>query len=261
VVPPSTLRILGIDYFVGDLDSAAEAVIARARSGHGGYACLTGVHGTVLAQHDARLKRALTSAWRNFPDGAPIAWLERRIGRKAARRVAGPDLMPLVIERGVDWGIRHFFFGSTEHTLRNLERTVMARAPGALVVGSLSPPFREQVGAEDDEIIERVRAAAADIVWVGLGTPKQDLWLRANAERLAPALGVGVGAAFDFVAGDLRRAPLWMRHAGLEWLHRATTSSLWGRYLRVNSEFVGLALVVIWQGRASKSLGTSSERG
>lgn len=238
--------MLGVEFFVGDLEAAATAVVARARAGLGGYACLTGVHGTVLAQHDMRVRLALASAWRNFADGAPIAWVQRRTGHEAARRVAGPDLMPLVIEQGIEHGLRHFFFGSTDAVLADLRARVIARVPGAEIVGVLSPPFSDEVEPEAEHILDEVRRTAPDVVWIGLGTPKQDLWMLSNAHQLEPALVMGVGAAFDFNVGRLRRAPLWMQRSGLEWLHRAAKEPrLRGRYLRVNGDFVVRALVQV----------------
>ena len=136
VTSPKTCTVLGVEYFIGDLRTATAVVLHRARSGGGGYSCLCGVHGIVTAQHSATMMRALDAAWLNFPDGAPVAWLMRRFGARGARRVAGPDLMPLVFEAGQDAGLRHFLFGSTPDVLERLQARLLERYPRALIVGT-----------------------------------------------------------------------------------------------------------------------------
>jgi N-acetylglucosaminyldiphosphoundecaprenol N-acetyl-beta-D-mannosaminyltransferase len=246
--------VLGVEYFIGDLDSATATVLERARSGRGGYACLCGVHGIVTAQHSDSLMDALHGAWLNFPDGAPVAWLMRRMGAGGARRVAGPDLMPRVIDAGQEAGLRHYLYGSTPEVLERLEERLRERYPQAIVAGRMSPPFRELSDEEHDRIADEIAASGADIVWVGLGLPKQDEWLRRNAPLIAPAVGLGVGAAFDFLSGTKPRAPKWARDVGLEWLHRLMTEPrrLARRYAVTNTEFLARAGVSI-AGRYGRS--------
>jgi N-acetylglucosaminyldiphosphoundecaprenol N-acetyl-beta-D-mannosaminyltransferase len=241
----STASVLGVEYFVGDLAAATDVVVARALSCRGGFSCLAGVHGIVHAQHRADLMAALHGAWLNFPDGAPVSWLMRRSGWKGSRRVAGPDLMPAVIAAGQELGLRHYLFGSTPETLARLERRLRERYPRVEIAGTMSPPFRALSDEEEEEIAEHIRAAEPDIVWVGLGLPKQDEWMHRNAARLGPVLALGVGAAFDFLAGTKRRAPQWMQAAGLEWLHRLGSEPrrLAFRYVSTNSEFLARAAV------------------
>jgi N-acetylglucosaminyldiphosphoundecaprenol N-acetyl-beta-D-mannosaminyltransferase len=241
--------VLGVDYFVGDLDAATEVVLARAASRQGGFSCLAGVHGIIHAQHRPELMGALDAAWLNFADGAPVAWLMRRCGWPAAHRVAGPDLMPAVIDAGQALGIRHYLFGSAPATLDLLEQRLRARYPAAEIAGTMSPPFRALSPEEEDEIAAEIRAAQPHIVWVGLGLPKQDEWMHRNAERMGPVLALGVGAAFDFLAGTKPRAPLWMRSHGLEWLHRLRSEPrrLGYRYLSSNSEFIARAGVEVFR--------------
>jgi N-acetylglucosaminyldiphosphoundecaprenol N-acetyl-beta-D-mannosaminyltransferase len=246
--------VLGVEYFVGDLESATATVLERVGSGRGGYSCLCGVHGIVTAQHSDSLMDALHGAWLNFPDGAPVAWLMRRMGAGRARRVAGPDLMPRVIEAGQDAGLRHYLYGSTPEVLERLEERLLERFPRALIAGRMSPPFRELSDEEHDRITAEISAAGADVVWVGLGLPKQDEWLRRNATRIAPAVGLGVGAAFDFLSETKPRAPKWARDVGLEWLHRLVTEPrrLARRYAVTNTEFLARAGVAI-AGRYGRS--------
>jgi exopolysaccharide biosynthesis WecB/TagA/CpsF family protein len=170
--------VLGVEYFVGDVPAATATVLRRVESGLGGYSCLCGVHGIITAQHSESMMRALDGAWLNFPDGAPVAWLMRRHGAGVARRVAGPDLMPMVIEAGQEAGLRHFLFGSSPDVLERLEGRLLDRFPRAIIAGSISPPFREVTDAENERFAAQIVASGADIVWVGLGLPKQDEWLR-----------------------------------------------------------------------------------
>jgi len=170
-----------------------------------------------------------------FPDGAPISWLERRQGALAAERVPGPDLMLAALRSSVD--LRHFLFGSTAEVLARLERRLPSLVPSLRLAGSLAPGRGEE---HDAAVIDAVRAAKPDVVWVALGAPKQELWARRHAAALEPALVVCVGAAFDFHAGSKPRAPQWMQRAGLEWLHRLASEPrrLGWRYVSTNTRFV-----------------------
>jgi N-acetylglucosaminyldiphosphoundecaprenol N-acetyl-beta-D-mannosaminyltransferase len=246
--------VLGVEYFVGDLREAADLVLARVGEGRGGYSCLCGVHGIVTAQHSHGMMDSLRGSWMNFPDGAPVAWLMRRFGARRARRIAGPDLMPVLFDVGQDSGLRHFLYGSTPDVLARLERRLLERYPRAIIAGSHSPPFRPLSDEENAQIAQEIVASGADIVWVGLGLPKQDQWLHRSAELFSPCLGVGVGAAFDFLAGTKPRAPKWVQNAGFEWLHRLASEPrrLARRYAATNTEFIARAVVAI-AGRYARS--------
>ncbi|HYY33202.1 MAG TPA: WecB/TagA/CpsF family glycosyltransferase [Gaiellaceae bacterium] len=241
---PATADVIGAPIFVGDLASGAKWVVERALAGAGGYICLCNVHLFVVARHDEEVRRALAGATLAFPDGWPIAWLQRRLGHRSAARVAGPDLMARVVEDGRGVGVRHFLLGSTEDLLRRLEESLAQRFPGAEIAGWRSLPFFEADDFSGTEAaIADVRRASPHIVWLSLGCPKQELWMLRYAHELAPALVGGVGAAFDFHAGTKRRAPPWVQQAGLEWLHRLLSEPrrLTSRYARTNSEFLLLA--------------------
>jgi N-acetylglucosaminyldiphosphoundecaprenol N-acetyl-beta-D-mannosaminyltransferase len=232
--------VLGIPLYAGPSRQAGDLVLERALSGAGGYACLCGAHGLTLARRHPEFRKALESGWLNFPDGAPAAWRQYVGGVREARRVAGPDLMPLVVELGQARGVRHFLLGSTPSVLSRLQAHLLHAYPGVRIAGTLSPPFRHMTDLEEAELVQQICATSPHIVWVGLGTPKQDLWMYRNAPRLAPALAVGVGAAFDFLSGNKKRAPGWMRNAGLEWLHRMGSEPrrLAPRYLDTNARFL-----------------------
>jgi N-acetylglucosaminyldiphosphoundecaprenol N-acetyl-beta-D-mannosaminyltransferase len=239
VAASPTLLELASTCFVGDLGSAADALVERAAAGGGGYVCLCNVHVLTMALHDPALARAVHQAAIRFPDGEPVAWLLRRTGSPGAQRIGGPDLFPLVVDRGRRAALRHLLVGSTESTLERLARVIDERYPGAEIDGIHPLPFAQAPEVEG-ALVERVQSAGVNVVWVALGAPKQELWMSRAAPLMPDTVFVGVGAAFDFLAGDKRRAPSAMQRAGLEWLHRLASEPrrLTGRYLRSNSEFM-----------------------
>jgi N-acetylglucosaminyldiphosphoundecaprenol N-acetyl-beta-D-mannosaminyltransferase len=157
-----------------------------------------------------------------------------------ARRYCGPELMPSVCERTASRGVRHFFFGGAPDVPVKLAETLQNRFPGLNIVGTYSPPFRAMTHDEDEEVIEVINAAAPDVLWVGLNTPKQEKWMHAHRDRLRVSVLVGVGAAFDINSGMKRQAPIWMREHGLEWLFRLIQEPrrLWRRYILYGSKFI-----------------------
>ena len=176
----------------------------------------------------------------NLMDGMPLVWMARRLGLSGCtRRVYGPDLMLDVMERGRGVGLRHFLYGSTPRVLERLTEQLMAKLPGLQIASSESPPFRSLTNAEEDALEQRLRSSKANIIWVGLGTPKQDMFVRRFRDR-SPCPLVAVGAAFDFHAGLKRQAPRWLQDRGLEWAFRLATEPrrLAGRYVVGNSVFV-----------------------
>jgi N-acetylglucosaminyldiphosphoundecaprenol N-acetyl-beta-D-mannosaminyltransferase len=239
--------------FVGDLATATERVVEHAASGRGGFMCLCNVHVLTTALHDARVREALSRAAMRFPDGAPVAWLLRRIESPSARRVGGPDLLVRVVAHGQSIGLRHFLVGSTERDLQRLRSILLTRYPEAEIVGTHAPSYASE--PEVEPAVEKIRAARAHLIWVGLGAPKQELWSARAAPLVPESTLVGVGAAFDFLAGTKRRAPRWMQRIGLEWLFRLLSEPrrLASRYLRSNSEFMAKAAVELLRRRARAS--------
>lgn len=199
-------------------------------------------HTLVEAQSSALLRSALSEGLVQ-PDGMPLVWLGRRAGLPV-ERVCGPDLMPAVIEGGIAEGRTHFFYGGVPGVPEALAARLAARYPGMRVAGTLSPPFRQLAPQEEESIVAQINAAAPDYLWVGLGTPKQDLWIAANRSRLHASVLLAVGAAFDFLAGRRRRAPRWMQRSGTEWIYRLATEPrrLARRYTATNARFVRLVL-------------------
>jgi len=238
--PLPVCDVLGVGCVVGDVVSAADAVIERALSGAGGYGVLCNVHVLMTAQQEPEVMAALEGAWTVFPDGAPVAWLQRRTGMRAAERIGGPDLMRAVLDRGRAHGLRHVLFGSTPDVVAALAGRLRERFPSVEIVAAHAPALGEE---DDERVLGRVAAARPHVVWCALGAPKQELWMARRASELAPAIVLGVGAAFDFHAGAKDRAPTWMQRAGLEWLHRLGSEPrrLLVRYVTTNTAFVGAA--------------------
>lgn len=200
------------------------------------------VHSVMTARQDPRLAAALRDADVATPDGMPLVWALRASGHREQQRVYGPDLMAAAFPYGISRGWSHYLYGATEDTLARLVGALGERAPGARIVGTHAPPFRPLTREEEDAVIEDIRSSGADIVWVGLGMPKQELWMAQVAHRLPGVAVVGVGAAFDLLSGTVRQAPSWMQRIGLEWLFRLSQEPrrLWRRYLWNNPAYLGL---------------------
>ncbi len=195
------------------------------------------VHSVMTARRDPLVHAAIANADVATPDGMPLVWAMRRVYGLPQTRVAGPDLMDRALGSLV--GARHFLYGGTEDNLVALQAAIRSKYPLATICGSMSPPFRELSDAEVERHVQAIRAAGATIVWVGLGMPKQELWMQRVSDRLPGVALVGVGAAFDFFAGKIKRAPLWMQRSGLEWLFRLAQEPrrMWRRYLWNNPLF------------------------
>lgn len=197
-------------------------------------------HPTVLARRDIRYRTILNAGDLNLPDGAPVAWAAR-MESSSPRRLPGTEGVHKIAEWGRDRGLTHFFFGGTADAQVRLRRNLETAHPGIKIVGAESPPFRALSDLEVEECARRIRSAGTHALWVGLGTPKQDLIADQLRDLDAAPVILCVGAAFDFVAGMKQRAPAWMRRLGLEWLHRLLSEPkrLWRRYLLGNPQFIG----------------------
>jgi N-acetylglucosaminyldiphosphoundecaprenol N-acetyl-beta-D-mannosaminyltransferase len=214
------LDVLGIGVSAANMGSTLDEVDRWVAEGVKGYATLTGVHGLMEARRDPAVGRAYNEADLSLPDGMPLVWLLWQAGFDKADRVYGPDLMLALFEHSVDRGYRHYLYGSSPRVLAVLEERLRQRFPGVQIVGSHSPPMRPAGALEDPAVLDEINAVRPDILWVGLGAPKQDLWMARHRPLLNAAALFGVGAAFDFHAGLLRLAPRWIQRAGLEWAFR-----------------------------------------
>jgi len=208
------------------------------------YVAVTGMHGITEAQHDQQFNQVLNAAGLVVPDGYPLVWIGRRRGLShLKRRVYGPELMASFCEVTAKHGYRHFFYGGAPGVAEDLAARFAARYPGMIAVGTYCPPYRALTPKEDAAVVAQIEQSRADVVWVGLSTPKQERWMFEHRTRLRVPVLVGVGAAFDFHTQRLAQAPEWMRENGLEWFFRLVREPkrLWRRYLIYGSEFVYLA--------------------
>lgn len=203
------------------------------------YVCICNVHSVVTTTQDVEFKIAVNNADMATPDGAPIAWALRRLGHPSQERINGPDLMAKYLAEAERLDHKVFFYGSTDATLARLRVALARKFPLLRVAGMYSPPFRPLSLEEDEQIIELINGSGANVVFVGLGCPKQEKWMADHRGRIR-AVMIGVGAAFDYHAGVIKRAPLWWQQNGLEWLYRLGSEPrrLFKRYLVTNTLFV-----------------------
>ncbi|MCZ6744778.1 MAG: WecB/TagA/CpsF family glycosyltransferase [Alphaproteobacteria bacterium] len=239
------MNILGVGVSPIDLMEAVARIKGWISRNEPHYVCVRDVHGVVACQKDERLRRIHNQAGMVTPDGMPLVWISRRRGFKNVGRVCGPDLLPAVIGDVQDEGCRHFFYGGDTGVADKLVANLRMRFPGLKVVGTLSPPFRPLTDEEDREVIRQINDSGADIVWVGLSTPKQEFWMADHRKHLSAPVLIGIGAAFDFLAGVKPHAPRWVQRAGLEWSFRLLTEPgrLWRRYLTVIPSFLVLFML------------------
>ncbi len=238
------IDVLGVQLNVLDLSTAVEEMDALIAAGQRGYVSTCPAYTVMLGHERADVRAALNGATWATADGVPVAWAQRLLGGQGARRVYGPDLMLALCARSAARGYRQFYFGGAPGVAADLARRLEARFPGLQTAGLLCPPFRALTASEEEDMIAGLNAAQADIIWVGLGSPKQDLWMAQYRARLTAPLLIGVGAAFDFLTERKPQAPRALREAGLEWLFRLVSEPrrLWRRYVLYNPKFVlGLA--------------------
>jgi N-acetylglucosaminyldiphosphoundecaprenol N-acetyl-beta-D-mannosaminyltransferase len=192
------------------------------------------------AHNDPRFKVMLNSSGLTVPDGKPLTWVGRYRGHNLKRRVYGPDLLQDFLAATKTLGYRHFFYGGHPEVIENMVAMIRRRFPGTEIAGYYSPPFRTLTAQEDSDVVATINESRADILWVGLGCPKQEIWMFNHRVQLNAPVMVGVGQAFSIVAGTLQQAPSWMRERGLEWLFRLFVEPrrLWRRYLVYNTKFV-----------------------
>jgi N-acetylglucosaminyldiphosphoundecaprenol N-acetyl-beta-D-mannosaminyltransferase len=240
----SRANVLGVGVSAINLDLAVAAAAEALNQKLKGYVCVTGVHGVSEAQRDPAFRAILNHSFLTTPDGMPMVWMGRLQGFGDMGRVYGPDLMLAICEMSARRGFKHFLYGGAPGIAQELKRRLEERFPGLNVVGAYTPPFRPLTDFEEEELARQVAAAKPDVFWVGLSTPKQEIFMAEHWQQLEARLFFGVGAAFDFHAGRVRQAPRWMQRSGLEWLFRlgCEPRRLWKRYLKNNPLFVFRAL-------------------
>ena len=210
----------------------------------GDYLCVSNVHTTVMSYDDESYCAVQNGGIMAIPDGGPLSSVGRKRGFTQMERTTGPDYLKEILKISVEEGYRHFFYGSTEETLEKLKVHLEKEYPGLQIAGMYSPPFRALSLEEDKEMIAMINAGNADFVWIGLGAPKQERWMSEH-KGVINGLMVGVGAAFDYLAGNIERAPIWMQKANLEWLYRLLQEPqrLFKRYFYTNTKFIWNAVI------------------
>jgi len=237
----ATRNVLGIPLAITDYDGAMAVMDGMIARRERGSFCAVAVHAVMVSQDDDEMRDAVVSSTLTFPDGMPLVWAVNRLGEDLDDRVYGPDLMDLYSRRCAEKGRRVWLYGGRdEQALRALEDNLRARHPGIEIAGSYSPPFRDLSEGEERELVERINRDRPDVLWIGIGVPKQEKWMARLRPRLDVPVMCAVGAAFDFHAGQVSQAPDWMQRRGLEWVHRMAQEPrrLVPRYLRYNPRFL-----------------------
>lgn len=231
--------VIGSPIDVLDWGTAIARISAWARGNESRVVCICNVHSVVTARQDPSFAKVIVQADMATPDGAPVAWLMRKLGIEGQDRINGPDLMWRYCCVAAQHDESIYLYGGQQATLDILQRKLLEQFPGLKIAGAYSPPFRALTPEEDAAVVESINASGAGTVWVSLGCPKQEKWMAEHKGRIK-AVMIGVGAAFDYHAGTIQRAPLWMQHRGLEWLHRLCSEPrrLWKRYLVTNTLFI-----------------------
>jgi N-acetylglucosaminyldiphosphoundecaprenol N-acetyl-beta-D-mannosaminyltransferase len=247
-VPPPTADVAGVPLTLTDYTRTMDWIDATIQEGGKGYVCVAAVHTVMVCREDEDLRQAVLNSDLTVPDGQPLVWAMNALGHKLSSRVYGPELMARYCERAAKTGARIFLYGgANQGTLVQLALNLRRRYPGVRIVGGYAPPFRPLTAEEEEAVVNEINASGADVVWVGIGVPKQEKWMAAMRDRLDPAVLIGVGAAFDFHAGRVAQAPNWIQAGGMEWAFRLSREPrrLWKRYARYNPAFV-LAFLKQW---------------
>lgn len=231
------IAAINMEWLLGFTEKNIEAL-------SGDYMCVSNVHTTVTAYEDDIYKAIQNGGIMAIPDGGPLSSVGQKRGNKNMERTTGPSYMGEVLKVSADKGWKHYFYGSTEETLTRLNEALKIQYPGVEIVGMYSPPFRPMTNEEDTEIVNKINDTDADFVWVGLGAPKQEIWMAEHQGKIKGFM-VGVGAAFDYFAGNIERAPQWMQKNNLEWLYRLMQDPkrLFKRYWHTNTRFIWKAVI------------------
>jgi N-acetylglucosaminyldiphosphoundecaprenol N-acetyl-beta-D-mannosaminyltransferase len=242
-VPVRTRELAHIPVAVTDYDEVMDTMDALVASRERGYFCAAPVHALMVARNDPEMRDALLRSTMVMPDGMPLVWGVNLLGERLRDRVYGPELMFRYSRRCAELGHRVWLYGGRDQgSLAQLALNLRQHHPGIQVVGGYSPPFRPLTAGEEDAVVEQINEARPDVLWVGIGVPKQEKWMARMRDRLEVPVMCGVGAAFDFHSGRISQAPSWMQERGLEWIYRIAQEPrrLLPRYLWFNPLFVAV---------------------
>jgi N-acetylglucosaminyldiphosphoundecaprenol N-acetyl-beta-D-mannosaminyltransferase len=235
------VEVVGIPLALTDYDRTMDWMDGMIARREPGYVCVAAVHTVMVCQEDPELREAVLNSSLTVPDGQPLVWAMNALGHDLSSRVYGPELMDRYCARAAESGVSMYLYGGrNQGALVQLALNLRRRHPGLKIVGGYSPPYGPPSEEEDDAIAEEINRSGADVVWVGIGVPKQEKWMARMRDRLDAPVLVGVGAAFDFHADLVPQAPDWIQGAGLEWAFRLAHEPrrLWQRYARYNPRFV-----------------------
>lgn len=237
-------NILGVDVAAINMDWLLEFTSKNIHQLSGDYMCVSNVHTTVMSYEDPEYRAIQNGGIMAIPDGGPLSSVGRKRGFAEMQRTTGPSYLEEILKLSEQHGWRHYFYGGTEETLEKLRIELLQKYPNLQIAEMYSPPFRPLTAEEDSLVIERINEAKPDFVWVGLGAPKQERWMAAHQGKIQGFM-VGVGAAFDYLAGNIKRAPNWMQRCSLEWLYRLLQDPkrLFKRYLETNTKFIWHAII------------------
>ena len=232
-------NILGVNIAAINMEWLIKYVSENLAALAGDYICVSNVHTVVTAYEDIEYRKIQNNGIMAIPDGGPLSVLGRNRGFSEMQRTTGPGLMDEVFQISVDRGYRHYFYGSTDETLSKLKMNLLTNFKGIRIAGMYSPPFRPLTEEEDAEIVKNINDVGADFIWIGLGAPKQEKWM-AEHQGKVNGLMIGVGAGFDYFAGNIKRAPKWMQNNNLEWFYRLIQEPerLVKRYFYTNMKFI-----------------------
>ena len=239
-----TCNIMGVNIAAINMEWLLDYLKKNIQDLKGDYICVSNVHTTVTSYEDSSYCAVQNGGLMAIPDGGPLSSVGRKRGHEKMERTTGPSLMGEVFQISAEKGYRHYFYGSTEETLKLLEEKLKENYPGMQIAGMYSPPFRPLTEEEDKKIIEKINETNPDFVWIGLGAPKQEKWMATHQGQI-DGLMLGVGAGFDYYAGNIDRAPEWMQKHNLEWLYRLIQDPkrLFKRYLVTNTKFIWNAMI------------------
>lgn len=239
-----TCNIMGVNIAAVNMEWLLDFTEKNIKELSGDYLCVSNVHTTVTSYDDPDYCAVQNGGIMAIPDGGPLSTVGRKRGFQNMERTTGPSYMGEILKLSAEKGYRHYFYGSTEETLEKLYQKLTASYPSIQIAGMYSPPFRPTTPEEDAAVVKRINETKPDFVWVGLGAPKQEKWMAAH-QGVVEGFMVGVGAGFDYFAGNIERAPEWMQKCNLEWFYRLMQDPkrLFKRYLVTNTKFIWNAVI------------------
>jgi len=234
-----TCNIMGVDIAAINMEWLLEFTKENIKKLSGDYMCVSNVHTTVMAYENEEYRNVQNGGIMAIPDGGPLSSVGRRRGYGGMERTTGPSYMEEILKISLENGYSHYFYGSTDETLKKLRAILISSYPELKIAGMISPPFRQLTKEEEESIVARINEASPDFLWVGLGAPKQEIWMATHQGKVDGFM-VGVGAGFDYLAGNVKRAPIWMQRSNLEWLYRLLQEPkrLFSRYWHTNWTFL-----------------------